>query len=294
MMRRVVMLAALLVGLTAQLGWADAPERSLRPFPRPEGDTTQPDPEVARLAVEQIRPRRRAAHQAGATTPAAPERVILATSGTAVLRSIRPEVRPENLRRLNVVQASGMRTQPAPIITKGTKGALCGIKGIEGVKLAPIPGRLQGCGVADPVRVVSVDGVSLSTPAIMDCPTASALNAWVAKGVKPSIGRLGGGVAGLQVAAHYACRGRNSAKGAKISEHGKGHAIDISAIVLKNGAALSVLKGWRDPAQGKVLKAMHRSACGPFGTVLGPDANKFHQDHFHFDTARYRSGSYCR
>ncbi|MGB5557749.1 MAG: extensin family protein, partial [Paracoccaceae bacterium] len=83
-------------------------------------------------------------------------------------------------------------------------------------------------------------------------------------------------------------------KGARISEHGKGRAIDVSAIVLKNGASMSVQKGWRDPAQGKVLKAMHRAACGPFGTVLGPNANKFHQDHFHFDTARYRSGSYCR
>jgi hypothetical protein len=28
--------------------------------------------------------------------------------------------------------------------------------------------------------------------------------------------------------------------------------------------------------------------------VLGPNANSFHRDHFHFDTARYRSGSYCR
>jgi len=39
---------------------------------------------------------------------------------------------------------------------------------------------------------------------------------------------------------------------------------------------------------------MHRAACGPFGTVLGPNADRFHQDHFHFDTARHRSGPYCR
>jgi len=30
------------------------------------------------------------------------------------------------------------------------------------------------------------------------------------------------------------------------------------------------------------------------GTVLGPEANRFHRDHFHFDTAEYRSGPYCR
>ncbi len=60
------------------------------------------------------------------------------------------------------------------------------------------------------------------------------------------------------------------------------------------GTDLSVLRGWRDPAQSKVLKKMHKAACGPFGTVLGPNADKYHQDHFHFDTARYRSGAYCR
>ncbi|MGB5558623.1 MAG: extensin family protein, partial [Paracoccaceae bacterium] len=203
MIRRAVILATFLTGLTAQALWAEAPDRSLRPQPRPEGDTAGADAEVTRMVTDLVRPRARPKTEA--MSPAAPEQVVLATSTSAVLRSIRPEVRPENLKRRHVVQASGMRTQPAPIITQGSKGALCGIEGIQGVKLAPIAGRIQGCGVADPVRVVSVDGVQLSTPAIMDCPTAQALNAWVVRGVKPSIGRLGGGVAGLKVAAHYAC-----------------------------------------------------------------------------------------
>jgi hypothetical protein len=42
------------------------------------------------------------------------------------------------------------------------------------------------------------------------------------------------------------------------------------------------------------MRRAHKTACGPFGTVLGPNADRYHQDHFHFDTARYRSGSYCR
>jgi hypothetical protein len=27
---------------------------------------------------------------------------------------------------------------------------------------------------------------------------------------------------------------------------------------------------------------------------LGPDADRYHQDHFHLDTASHRSGPYCR
>ena len=45
----------------------------------------------------------------------------------------------------------------------------------------------------------------------------------------------------------------------------------------------------------QMLRNLHRAACGPFGTVLGPNANAAHRDHYHFDTARYRSGTaYCR
>lgn len=282
------MLVLFTISLTAQSSWAEAPESSLRPMERPEAAET-PDAEVTRRAPDLLRPPARPDF-----TAEAPEKVTLASSGSIVHRSLRPMVRPEGLKRPDVVKAAAVRTQPAQVITEGKAGSLCGIPGIKGVTLAPIPSRINGCGIDNPVRVASVDGAVLTTPSIMDCATAQALNTWVVKGVRPSVGRLGGGVAGLKVAAHYACRSRNNQKGAKISEHGRGRAIDISAILLKNGASMSVASGWGDATQGKVLRAMHQSACGPFGTVLGPDANRFHKDHFHFDTARYRSGSYCR
>lgn len=68
--------------------------------------------------------------------------------------------------------------------------------------------------------------------------------------------------------------------------------MDVSGIILRDGSELTVLRDWtRTP---KVMKAVHGSACGPFGTVLGPKSDRFHQDHIHVDTARYRSGPYCR
>ncbi|WP_312847262.1 extensin family protein [Aliiroseovarius sp. M344] len=165
---------------------------------------------------------------------------------------------------------------------------------IKGQNISAIPGKIRGCGVSDPVRVTEVSGVKLSQPAVMDCTTAKALNTWVREGVFPAVGRLGGGPSSLRVVAHYACRTRNNKPGAKISEHGRGRAIDIAGVRLKNGAEISVLKGWRDPVKGNVLKKMHKAACGPFGTVLGPNSDRHHKDHLHLDTARYRSGSYCR
>jgi hypothetical protein len=177
---------------------------------------------------------------------------------------------------------------------RSAEGAVCGSRAIRGRAIPPIAGRVRGCGVRSPVKVSSVSGVRLTQAAIMDCNTARALKTWVDDAVKPEVGRLGGGVEALKVAAHYVCRTRNHQPGAKISEHGKGKAIDISAIVLRNGVELTVLKGWRDRVHGRILQRLHAGACGPFGTVLGPESDRFHQDHFHFDTASHRGGPYCR
>jgi hypothetical protein len=213
-----------------------------------------------------------------------------------VYRSPRPINRPQGL-----VSSFKRKTYaPQPVRVASTKptattkaGALCGDARIRGEVLAPIAGALPGCGLANPVRVHSVDGVVLGQQSIMDCQTAKTLRGWVSNSLKPLIHRRGGGVKSLSVPSHYSCRTRNSQKGAKISEHGKGHAIDISAINLKDGTKITVLDGWKNYKDKKILKRLHASACGPFGTVLGPEANKFHLDHFHFDTARYRGGAYC-
>jgi hypothetical protein len=41
------------------------------------------------------------------------------------------------------------------------------------------------------------------------------------------------------------------------------------------------------------LHAAHQSACKIFGTVLGPEANKAHKNHFHVDMAERKMGAIC-
>lgn len=174
------------------------------------------------------------------------------------------------------------------------KGAVCGDIAIQGQVVGRVPGRISGCGVENAVKVRSVAGVGLSQQSVMDCQTAAALKTWLEQSAKPALAKKGGGLTRIRVAAHYACRTRNNKKGAKISEHGKGRAIDISGFQLADGTLVSVLQGWNAQRHKTAMRRMHQGACGPFGTVLGPNADRFHRDHFHFDTARYRSGSYCR
>jgi hypothetical protein len=263
MLTALAMVGFVLGGPAPLLASTFAPTVSPRPAPRPEMPTT--DVQI----VE-----------------------VLSTSG--MIQSPRPEARPRNLTRGHTVRVAGIRTQPDPGAITGRGGALCGVGDLGGETLSPIAGRISGCGIDAPVRLTSVAGVALSQPATVDCPTALALRTWVKDAVLPTIGTRGGGVKSLNVAGHYVCRTRNNQKGAQISEHGRGRAIDISGIALKNGSVMTVLRGWRDPNQGPILQSLHRAACGPFGTVLGPRSDGFHQDHFHFDTASYRSGTYCR
>jgi len=41
------------------------------------------------------------------------------------------------------------------------------------------------------------------------------------------------------------------------------------------------------------LRSVHKGACGEFGTVLGPEANDVHRNHFHFDLNPARGRAHC-
>lgn len=179
----------------------------------------------------------------------------------------------------------------APAIS--SKGSVCSDPSIKGEVIGEVEGR-GACGIKNAVRLKSVGGITLSQSPVVQCSTAQALNRWVQRSAVPEVGTRGGGLSQLRVVAHYACRTRNSKRGARLSEHAKGRAIDIAGFGLKDGSEITVLTDWGRGKKGRILKKLHSSACGPFGTVLGPKSDRHHQDHFHFDVADYRSGPYCR
>lgn len=174
-----------------------------------------------------------------------------------------------------------------------SRGSVCGQPLIRGEVIGPVNDG-NGCGVRSAVRVHEIGGVRLSQPAVMECNTARVLNGWVRNDMDRIVGLMGGGVEELQVASHYACRTRNGQPGARISEHAKGRAIDIAGFRLRDGETLSVGEDWGKGRRGRVLRRLQNSACGSFGTVLGPKSDRHHRDHFHFDPASHRSGAYCR
>ena len=177
--------------------------------------------------------------------------------------------------------------QQKPKAKASLKGSVCGNPAIKGQEIAAVRSSVKGCGIKEAVRVTEVDGITLSPAATLNCGTAKALDKWVKTSVQPSFGA--GQVVRFQVAASYSCRGRNNVKGARISEHGRGNAIDIAGFVLADGTSLTVARNYN-----KTLRKVHKGACGIFGTTLGPGSDGYHEDHIHLDVARYRGGAYCR
>lgn len=170
---------------------------------------------------------------------------------------------------------------------------LCGDRRILGVTLDDIGTPGNGCGIKDPVRVYAVGGVRLAPAARINCDAAQALTEWVTGKAKPTVRKAGTDLVSMRVAAGYACRRRNNGSRGHLSEHAKGNAIDLSEFTFSNGDTASVLRDYNSGRYRATMQALHKQACGPFGVVLGPRADRHHRDHFHFDISNKRR-PYCR
>lgn len=157
------------------------------------------------------------------------------------------------------------------------------------------------CGAQRPFEMAATaDGrVSMKPAALLRCPMVPAVEHWIATTVEPAARMyLGAPLAELKVAASYGCRPMNHQIGGRLSEHGHANALDVSGFVLADGRTVTVKDGWNGtPAEQTFLRAVHAGGCHTFTTVLGPNYDRLHRDHFHFDLAKRGpdgSGRVCK
>lgn len=151
------------------------------------------------------------------------------------------------------------------------------------VKFTALPGEGDGpCGLPDRTQI----GNPLVVPAgaIATCPVNAGLALWLNHGVQQAAEEhLGTKVTRILHLGTTNCRRMNSSQTAPWSEHASANAIDISGFVLANGEYVSVLQHWGAGEKGAFLEAVRDSACSSFRTVLSPEYNAEHADHFHLD-----------
>lgn len=157
------------------------------------------------------------------------------------------------------------------------------------------------CAVDRGVSLTSVrmkDGrrVPLEPAAVLRCEMAASVAHWLRNEVDPSTAAFGSKLAGVMVAASQQCRPRNRVAGAKISEHGRGNAIDLRGLVLEDGRRFVI----GTPANGAPKEVamplafrerLKAGACADFTTILGPGSDGYHEAHLHLDRAQRRSGA---
>lgn len=164
-----------------------------------------------------------------------------------------------------------------------------------GVKFRDIPrvSRGRSCGIDWPIELSGLSGgIAIKPAAQVNCQITEAFARWVKQELVPSSRmRYLSGVSAIHQMSSYSCRTMNSQKGAAMSEHAKGNAIDVGKIVLNNGKAIAIeKKGFFAFREKGLLKSVRGDSCKYFSTVLGPGSDRFHKDHFHFDLRARKSG----
>lgn len=125
------------------------------------------------------------------------------------------------------------------------------------------------------------------------CPVANSLQGWARFGVDRAARQiLGSPLVRIETMGSYSCR--NVAGTNRLSAHATANAVDVAAFRLADGRRISVVSDWNSPSPQvrAFLRTVRDSACKRFGTVLTPDYNAAHRDHFHLEPGGLKP--FCR
>lgn len=164
------------------------------------------------------------------------------------------------------------------------KPALC-LSTLQGAArfdiMPPLDGP-PGCGIGTRVDLSGVGAASLSAVETA-CETALRLAMWEQHGVQPAAqAHLGQGVSSIRHIGSYNCRSIRGAS-TRMSTHATAASIDIRGVTLADGSVVDLRADWQgDGPRQTFLRELRDAGCRWFSTVLGPEFNALHADHFHF------------
>ena len=212
--------------------------------------------------------------------------LAMAVGATAAARATESELERELLRELHKMPP------PATLPLPETLACYERLAKISHYAPLPIQSEPAQCATIDLVRLDRVlmpdqTVVAVNPPPTLLCSMAEQVAEFIRADVGPAAAALGAPLASVAEAASYECRSRNNIPGARLSEHGRGNALDISAIKLRNGALFTLT----DPLVAKPFREQMRGlACARFTTVLGPGSDGYHEEHIHLDLAGRSNG----
>jgi hypothetical protein len=207
-----------------------------------------------------------------------------------------PENRSE--RRGASTASTPSRALPAP--KSGADAQCLSSLGQLGAQYTPVADRYldNGCQILGSVQLASLPAdhstLAVTNLGPVTCEVSQAFAGWARYGVDRAARQmLGSGLRSIETFGSFSCR--DVAGTGRRSAHAQAGAIDVSGFVLEDGRRIVIKEAWHSAnAQERAfLRAVQGSACRRFGTVLGPDYNAAHADHFHLEGV-IQGKSYCR
>ena len=130
----------------------------------------------------------------------------------------------------------------------------------------------------------------LSSSFLASCPLAVAYALFERHGLQPVAQRvLGQPVVQVDHLGSFACRNVYNRKAGRLSQHASANALDIAGFRLRDGQRIYLARDWQGSGDKAVfLREVRQAACEHFSTVLGPEYNAAHRDHFHVDMGRWQ------
>jgi hypothetical protein len=145
------------------------------------------------------------------------------------------------------------------------------------------------CPLTNTLRIQGGD-VALSSSFLSSCRLAVAYALFDIHQLQPAAQSVfGQKVTQVDHLGSFACRNIYNRSEGRLSQHATANALDIAGFRLADGRRISVLKDWKDEGdEGRFLRLVRDGACQQFNTVLSPDYNAAHRNHFHLDMGRWR------
>ncbi|MBZ6378459.1 MULTISPECIES: extensin-like domain-containing protein [Pacificimonas] len=145
------------------------------------------------------------------------------------------------------------------------------------------------CALVEPVALERMTAAYSPGTVRLSCPLAASLAVWERQVVQPAARRLlGTGVERIEHLGTYSCRRLYGRSSGGWSKHATAEAIDIAGFRLEDGRSVSLLGDWgSEGPEGAFLRVIRNRGCDVFGTLLGPDYNAAHRDHFHLQAAGF-------
>lgn len=228
---------------------------------------------------------------------------LVATAAAARDAPPLPPRRPNLPPASKPVETKPAEEKPSPELTKPGEAAETCFDNLRaaGVLFEQTPASaapLDGCGINAPVRLSALTlgdrRVAFNGTPQLDCPFAIQFADFVKNLLTPlGAAMMEAPLVAIDSGPGYECRARNRQTGGKLSAHGKGIAIDLSAFIFSNGRRVAVEKQ-DDPQSTVYFKTLRTAACGWFTTVLGPGSDAAHANHLHVDIERHGSSDAYR